>query len=211
MSGKALKLIQPVSKRDQVVASFKEAILSGVIQPGEAIVESRVAQQLGAGIPLIREALIELEHQGYVQFLHGPRARLLGETNPGSGPIDPSHSGTAQGRRLIELAWSPPRPGRYGYPNYRASWVAEEFTASGPVTYGFVSQDDMTDAAYRAWRDDIAAGRASVLIADNRAGIGSGHRQRGADFDLRERDARRAEHSDYDGNGSDPLGGKKRT
>src|SRR5262245_23494933 len=67
MSGKALKLIQPVSKRDQVVASFKEAILSGIIQPGEAIVESKVAQQLGAGIPLVREALIELEHQGYVQ------------------------------------------------------------------------------------------------------------------------------------------------
>ncbi|MGH9836783.1 MAG: GntR family transcriptional regulator [Blastocatellia bacterium] len=67
MSGKALKLIQPVSKRDQVVASFKEAILSGVIQPGESIVESKVAQQLGAGIPLVREALIELEHQGYVQ------------------------------------------------------------------------------------------------------------------------------------------------
>ena len=36
-------------------------------QPGESIVESRVAQQLGAGIPLVREALIELEHQGYVQ------------------------------------------------------------------------------------------------------------------------------------------------
>jgi DNA-binding GntR family transcriptional regulator len=67
MSGKALKLIQPVSKRDQVVTSFKEAILSGIIQPGEAIVESKVAQQLGAGIPLVREALIELEHQGYVQ------------------------------------------------------------------------------------------------------------------------------------------------
>src|SRR5215471_15935810 len=67
MRGKALKLIQPVSKRDQVVASFKEAILSGVIQPGESIVESKVAQQLGAGIPLIREALTELEHQGYVQ------------------------------------------------------------------------------------------------------------------------------------------------
>jgi DNA-binding GntR family transcriptional regulator len=67
MSGKALKLIQTVSKRDQVVASFKEAILSGVIQPGDAIVESKVAQQLGAGIPLVREALIELEHQGYVQ------------------------------------------------------------------------------------------------------------------------------------------------
>lgn len=67
MSGNALKLIQPVSKRDQVVTSFKEAILNGLIQPGEAIVESKVAQQLGAGIPLVREALIELEHQGYVQ------------------------------------------------------------------------------------------------------------------------------------------------
>ena len=67
MNDKALRLIQPVSKRNQVVASFKEAILSGIIQPGESIVESKVAQQLGAGIPLIREALIELEHQGYVQ------------------------------------------------------------------------------------------------------------------------------------------------
>ncbi|MBI1766369.1 MAG: GntR family transcriptional regulator [Acidobacteria bacterium] len=62
-----LKLIQSVSKRDQVVASFKEAIMHGLIQPGEPIVESKVAQQLGAGIPLVREALIELEYQGYVQ------------------------------------------------------------------------------------------------------------------------------------------------
>jgi DNA-binding GntR family transcriptional regulator len=67
MGDKALKLIQPVSKRDQVVASFKNAILRGLIAPGEAIVESKVAQQLGAGIPLVREALIELEHQGYVR------------------------------------------------------------------------------------------------------------------------------------------------
>jgi len=66
-SGKALKLIQPVSKRDQVVAAFKDAILRGEIRQGDAIVESRVAQQLGAGVPLVREALIELEHRGYVQ------------------------------------------------------------------------------------------------------------------------------------------------
>jgi DNA-binding GntR family transcriptional regulator len=56
MNGKELRLIQPVSKRDQVVASFKEAILSGVIQPGDAIVESKIAQQLGAGIPLPGES-----------------------------------------------------------------------------------------------------------------------------------------------------------
>lgn len=62
-----LELIQPISKREQVVRAVKEAILSGLIQPGASIVETKVAQQLGAGVALIREALIELEHQGFVQ------------------------------------------------------------------------------------------------------------------------------------------------
>ncbi|MCI0387505.1 MAG: GntR family transcriptional regulator [Acidobacteria bacterium] len=67
MSNKVLNLIQPISKKDQVVTAIKDAILSGTIQPGDPIIESRIAQQLGAGIPLVREALIELEYQGYVQ------------------------------------------------------------------------------------------------------------------------------------------------
>jgi DNA-binding GntR family transcriptional regulator len=62
-----LELIHPISKRDQVIRAMKDAILSGTIQPGASIVESKIAQQLGAGVPLIREALIELEHQGFVQ------------------------------------------------------------------------------------------------------------------------------------------------
>ena len=62
-----LKLIQPISKKDQVVSAIKQAILSGAIEPGDQIVESRIAQQLGSGIPLVREALIELEHHGFVQ------------------------------------------------------------------------------------------------------------------------------------------------
>jgi len=62
-----LKLIQPLSKKNQVVEALKEAVLSGSILPGDQIVESRIAQELGAGIPLVREALIELEHQGFVQ------------------------------------------------------------------------------------------------------------------------------------------------
>jgi DNA-binding GntR family transcriptional regulator len=62
-----LKLIQPLSKKNQVVEAIKEAVLSGSIKPGDQIVESRIAQELGAGIPLVREALIELEHQGFVQ------------------------------------------------------------------------------------------------------------------------------------------------
>jgi len=62
-----LELIQPISKRAQVVRAIKEGIIAGTIEPGASIVESKMAQMLGAGIPLVREALIELEHQGFVQ------------------------------------------------------------------------------------------------------------------------------------------------
>lgn len=78
-----LELIQPISKRDQVVLAMKEAILSGTILPGSSIVESKIAQQLGAGIPLVREALIELEHQGFVQ-----RIPYKGTTVTKLGPED---------------------------------------------------------------------------------------------------------------------------
>jgi DNA-binding GntR family transcriptional regulator len=59
--------IEPISKKTRTVALLREAIVSGVIQSGEQIVEGRIAQELGVGQGLIREALIELEHQGYVQ------------------------------------------------------------------------------------------------------------------------------------------------
>ena len=59
--------IEPVSKKTRIVALLKEAIISGTIQGGEQIVEAKVAQQFGVGQGLIREALIELEHQGFVQ------------------------------------------------------------------------------------------------------------------------------------------------
>ena len=65
--GHLLKLIEPISKKNQVVEAIKQAILSGSIKPGDQMVESRIAQQLGSGIPLVREALIELEHRGFVQ------------------------------------------------------------------------------------------------------------------------------------------------
>jgi len=58
--------IEPVSKKARVVTLLKEAILSGTIQSGEQIVEGKLAQQFGVGQGLIREALIELEHHGFV-------------------------------------------------------------------------------------------------------------------------------------------------
>src|SRR5215831_14791237 len=59
--------IEPVSKKVRIVAQLREAIISGNIQAGEQIVEGKVAQQFGVGQGLIREALIELEHHGFVQ------------------------------------------------------------------------------------------------------------------------------------------------
>src|SRR5262247_358361 len=59
--------IEPVSKKTRVVVLLREAIVSGAIKGGEQIVEAKLAQQFGVGQGLIREALIELEHQGFVQ------------------------------------------------------------------------------------------------------------------------------------------------
>ena len=59
--------IEPVSKKARIVESLREAMVSGEIKSGEQIVEGKIAQQLGVGQGVIREALIELEHQGFVQ------------------------------------------------------------------------------------------------------------------------------------------------
>ena len=62
-----LKKIEPTSKKACIVESLKKAIISGEINSGEQIVEGKLAQQLGVGQGVIREALIELEHNGFVQ------------------------------------------------------------------------------------------------------------------------------------------------
>ena len=67
MANSTFQKLQPVSKKTQVVTTLKDAILSGNLQPGDQIVEGKLAQQLGVGQGLIREALIDLEHQGFVQ------------------------------------------------------------------------------------------------------------------------------------------------
>src|SRR5712671_3646537 len=67
MSSTTFQKVEPISKKTRVVSSLREAIINGSIQSGEQIVEGKIAQQFGVGQGLIREALIELEHQGFVQ------------------------------------------------------------------------------------------------------------------------------------------------
>src|SRR5712671_264828 len=67
MSSTTFQKVEPISKKTRVVSSLREAIINGSIQSGEQIVEGKIAQQFGVGQGLIREALIELEHKGFVQ------------------------------------------------------------------------------------------------------------------------------------------------
>ena len=64
---KTFERIEPVSKKTRVVTMLRQAILSGTVRGGEQIVEAKLAQEFGVGQGLIREALIELEHHGFLQ------------------------------------------------------------------------------------------------------------------------------------------------
>jgi DNA-binding GntR family transcriptional regulator len=65
-----LSALQPLSKRDQVVEVLREAIIGGELQPGERVVESRIAKELGISQAPVREALALLERQGLVVKVH---------------------------------------------------------------------------------------------------------------------------------------------
>jgi DNA-binding GntR family transcriptional regulator len=51
---------------DQIADSIRDMIVSGELNPGDRIVESRFAREIGVGQPTVREALVALEHQGLV-------------------------------------------------------------------------------------------------------------------------------------------------
>jgi DNA-binding GntR family transcriptional regulator len=51
---------------DQIAESIRNMIVAGDLKPGERIVESRIARDIGVGQPTVREALVALEHQGLV-------------------------------------------------------------------------------------------------------------------------------------------------
>lgn len=51
---------------DQIAGSIRGMIVAGDLKPGDRVVESRIARQIGVGQPTVREALVALEHQGLV-------------------------------------------------------------------------------------------------------------------------------------------------
>src|SRR5882672_1055742 len=59
--------IEPISLKDRVINAMKDAFLDGQYKPGDAIVERELARQMKVGTPVVREALISLEGQGFVR------------------------------------------------------------------------------------------------------------------------------------------------
>jgi DNA-binding GntR family transcriptional regulator len=58
--------LQRVVLKDRVAELIKDAILTGKLEPGDRIVEMKVASDMGVGTTAVREALFELESQGFV-------------------------------------------------------------------------------------------------------------------------------------------------
>jgi DNA-binding GntR family transcriptional regulator len=59
--------IEAVPLTNRVAAALKDAFFSGKLKPGDPIVERQVAQEMKVGTPVVREALICLQGQGFVR------------------------------------------------------------------------------------------------------------------------------------------------
>jgi DNA-binding GntR family transcriptional regulator len=59
--------IEPLSLSERVMNALKDAFFSGDLKPGDAIVERDLARQMKVGTPVVREALISLQGQGFVR------------------------------------------------------------------------------------------------------------------------------------------------
>src|SRR3984885_3226883 len=59
--------IEPLSLSDRVINALKDAFFAGELKPGDAVVERELARQMKVGTPVVREALICLQGQGFVR------------------------------------------------------------------------------------------------------------------------------------------------
>lgn len=62
-----MESIKKSKMKDEIRISIQNAILSGEIKPGDRIVETRLASDMGVSQAPVREALKELEHMGLVE------------------------------------------------------------------------------------------------------------------------------------------------
>jgi DNA-binding GntR family transcriptional regulator len=67
MTSPAFERLPSYSLRGRIAETLREAILNGTLEEGQRLVERNLAAQLGASLTAVREALIELEMEGFIQ------------------------------------------------------------------------------------------------------------------------------------------------
>jgi len=79
----SLGQIENSSLRDRVAAKLRDAILNGELIPGQMLVESDIASELGVSRAPIREAFQILSAEGLVESIpyHGTNVRNLSQTD----------------------------------------------------------------------------------------------------------------------------------
>jgi len=68
--------LAPVSVRDKAYEVVKRAIVQGRLKPGERLVETRIAETLNISRTPLREAILRLEAEGFVQRLPSGGVRV---------------------------------------------------------------------------------------------------------------------------------------
>jgi DNA-binding GntR family transcriptional regulator len=58
--------LEAASLRSRIAAQIREAILTGALREGDRLVERTLAAELGASVTSVREAMIELEGEGFL-------------------------------------------------------------------------------------------------------------------------------------------------
>lgn len=64
-----LQVARPAALREQVVGNLRSAIINGQFTPGARLVERQMCELLGVSRTLVREALRQLEAEGWVRIL----------------------------------------------------------------------------------------------------------------------------------------------
>src|SRR6266852_9971407 len=66
MTSPAFERLPSSSLRGRNAEALRDAILNGTLAEGQRLVERSLAAQLGASLTAVREALIELEMEGFI-------------------------------------------------------------------------------------------------------------------------------------------------
>lgn len=98
----AFDLARAPGLRDEVVVAIEKAVLVGSVEPGQRLVESEIARQMGISKAPVREALRELERLGLV-VSYPRRGTFVAELTPTVA------SETYSLRAVIESYAAPPR------------------------------------------------------------------------------------------------------